>query len=307
MSGLDSLLDRLRETYASISEVEAVAACVPGDRYVLANLESIKKVASQLEEQWDLECLNQHTEVCRYRILSGSNYSIASFSKSLLEFQGLFTQIFDSIKNGAKRRSRVSADIVRETCFDFGYSYPGSLGVALTLKGNPDLFSGGFDRAVDAFIDAMNIDDEYQVRDTAKILGYSVIKRIHDWSSANLDANFEIDINWTTSKGIKKGGLIGVSNLSKLVEIIRRTSDIDKRNILVEGTLLGLDSKTGHFRFVPSGNGPDYKGRADETFPILKEWSLNSNYTAEICIEETTQYATQESNQVYKLKSLTNI
>jgi hypothetical protein len=284
--------------------MENVAAQVPGDKYVLANLMSVKRFATQLEQQWEEQCRVKQTEVCRYRILGGSNYSLSSFSKSLLEFQGLFTQIFDAKKNGVKKRARITPDMARQTSFDFGFSYPGSLGVALTIQGQSDLFEGGFDQAIDAFMDALKIDDEYQVRDTASSLGDAVIKRIYDWSSVNLEAEYEVDISWTTSKGLTKGGLIGTSDLSKIVEAIRQTSEAVIRSVSVSGTLLGLDSKTGHFRFVPFGDGPDYSGKAASDFPILKNWKLNSNYEAEISIEEITYYATQETKKSYKLKSL---
>ena len=65
MSGFDSLLNRLREVYASVAEIEAAARSAPGDPYLIANLDSVKHFASQLEAQWEEQCFERQVEVCR--------------------------------------------------------------------------------------------------------------------------------------------------------------------------------------------------------------------------------------------------
>lgn len=69
MSALDSLLDHLRNAYAAISETEEVARRIPGDRYVLANLDALKRDANDLEAQWEEEC--RHSGI-RYRLTGGA-------------------------------------------------------------------------------------------------------------------------------------------------------------------------------------------------------------------------------------------
>lgn len=70
MSALDSLLERLQRAYAKIAEIESVAIKTPGDRYVLANLDSLKRDAANLERAWEEECRHAQKEVCRYRLAS---------------------------------------------------------------------------------------------------------------------------------------------------------------------------------------------------------------------------------------------
>lgn len=68
MSGLNSSLNHLRRAYAAIGEVEEVAARFPGDRFVLANLASLKRDSARLEDVWEAECRHSQVEVCRYRL-----------------------------------------------------------------------------------------------------------------------------------------------------------------------------------------------------------------------------------------------
>lgn len=53
MSAFDSLLDRLQRAYGKISEIEAVAAQHPLDRFVLSNLSEMKRHAAELEVEWE--------------------------------------------------------------------------------------------------------------------------------------------------------------------------------------------------------------------------------------------------------------
>jgi hypothetical protein len=95
--------------------------------------------------------------------------------------------------------------------------------------------------------------------------------------------------------------------MQKIVDAISRTSDVEHNIEIVRGTLVGLDSQTKHFRFVSLSDGPDYSGKAHDEFDILKDWKLNTNYVANIAVETTMQYATEEKKHLFKLRSLTNI
>lgn len=130
MSDFGSLLEDIQRTYAEIAEVEATAREFPKDRFVLANLSSLKRQADQLEELWELEALSLEKEVCRYRIIPEmrSSYHLREVTQSLASFQDLFSQIYDAIENKIKSRARISADVAENTAFNIGFTYPGSLG-----------------------------------------------------------------------------------------------------------------------------------------------------------------------------------
>jgi hypothetical protein len=68
----DAILERIREGYARIAEIEMVAAAHPGDRFVLASLEGVRHQVEQFEEEWKELCRARQVEVCRYK-LAGSD------------------------------------------------------------------------------------------------------------------------------------------------------------------------------------------------------------------------------------------
>jgi hypothetical protein len=165
----------------------------------------------------------------------------------LLDFQELFSQIYDAQKRGSgKTRARITEDIVEETQFDFGFSYPGSLGVVLLAQGESGFFLGKYDITIDAFLELLTVKDEDGIRDLSRSLGEAVVKKVYDWSLVNASAGYSVDIDWTTSRAARKGAMIEAGTFGRIVEIINRTSDVERHLIRVSGLLIGIDAKTGN-------------------------------------------------------------
>lgn len=307
MSNVESSLDALRRAYASLSDLNAVMAQHPGDIFVKMNRDSVAAHAKKLEDEWLESCRLSQVEVCRYRLVSARDfYSANAFSKSLLTFQELFSQIFDALKNGAKDRARLGAESAAETEFCLAYTFPGSLGVVLTVKDEPNLIEGKFDRAVEAFHDVIGMDDEHDVRDTARALGNAVVKKVYDWAEANYQNDLSVDVLWTSgAKGRKAGGYIDSSAFARYIDIINRTSDVEKTEVVVRGVLVAIDLKSDKFRIVDPA-GTDYAGKFSESFDARRQWSVNKVYSAEIGVEKRVHYATQKTDVTYLLKSLTD-
>lgn len=305
MSGFDALLNRLREAQANVAEMQMAARATPNDTYVLANLQSVQRFVRNIESEWEQSCLVNQIEVCRYRLVrnEANRFSVSSFTRSLLDFQELFTQVADAVENGPKKVAKVAADIRRKATFDFGFTYPGSLGVVLFSESERSLFGGALDKAVDAFMQVIQVQDEFQVRDLARELGDAVVKRAFDWASVNGDANLSIDINWATLNGTKKGAFIDVAQQKRLVEIISKASDTELTNFKVVGALVGIDLKTEKFRFVVR-DGADIAGTLAASLPRHSQWAVNTNYVAQIEMESVTNLATLQTKKDYRLKAL---
>jgi hypothetical protein len=302
----DSLLDAIRAAYARVGDIEMVARDHPGDQMVIASLQSLRAHAVHLEQQWIEECRHRRVEVCRYKLLSGLTgaYSVTSFAKSLLEFQELFAQIFDAKRQGApKRRAIVSGEVVSETAFDFAYSYPGSLGVVLTLEDRPNLFGGYFETAIAAFQQVTSIKDEDDVRDVANTLGEAVVKRIYDWSTVNYFAGFSVDVTWTGFSETYAGQLVDREELGRIIELISKTGDVEKTTVRVIGTLVAIDVLGKRFRLVVP-DGDDFRGSLSETFDLGRQWAVNRTYAARIAVEAVTRYTTQRTEVNYRLENL---
>lgn len=306
MPSADSLLDAVRSAYARIGDVEAVARDHPGDRMVMASLQSLKAHAEHLEHQWIEECRTKQIEVCRYKLISrlADVYQATAFARSLLEFQGLFAQIFDAKAQGVlRRRAIISGEIVSQTGFYFAYSYPGSLGVVLTLQDQPTLFGGKFEESIAAFQQVMGIEDEDDVRDIARTLGDAVVKRVYDWSTVNYLAGYSVDVTWTGFRETYAGQMVDRDAFGRIIEFIGRTSDIERQTVRVVGTLVAIDVVGKRFRLVVP-DGEDFRGSLSETFDLARQWSVNRTYAARIIVEAVTRYATQQTQVNYRLENL---
>lgn len=225
-------------------------------------------------------------------------------AQSLLEYQNLFSQIFDALRNGPKERATLGREALEESSMEFAYSYSGSLGVVLLVPTERCLFSGKLDESIDALFQVLNIDSQSTVRDVARTLGRPVVKRIHDWSDANIKGGFATDVRWNRSDGRQLGEVIERRRMEKIVEIIDATSDQQTEEISVVGILIGGNIRSGIFHFAVL-DGNDYRGYQGEDFRSSNtEMTLGKQYRARIRETKTQIYATEKLEIKHELLAL---
>jgi hypothetical protein len=183
------------------------------------------------------------------------------------------------------------------------YSYSGSLGIVLLAQNEKDFFEGRLDGSIDALFQVMDIDSRDAVRDIGKALGTAVVKRIHDWSAANIKGGFAADVRWNKSDGRQVGEVIERRRMESIVEIIEATSDEHTDEIVEAGILVGGDLGSGSFHFVVP-NGEDYRGHLAEEFSHDSDMTLGNRYVARIRETSTTTYSTQRVERKRELLSL---
>lgn len=308
MSALSSLLDKVQRAYARIAELEAVAAQFPGDITVLGNISSLRRDAAKLELLWEEEALKAQQEVCRYRIVPQfvEAYGIRNVGQSLIGFQDLFSQIYDAIVEGKKARKRLSDEIVDTTALNFGFAYPGSLGVAMTVPSDRDLFNNRYDEIIADVLEVMKLHNEREVREIADRYGVAVVKRLYDWSKVNSNAGYGIGLAWKTSTGQSSARTVDSSDFARNVDLISRVSEATRRTLTTFGTLLGIDRAVRSFRFVTEDDKV-FSGRLSDAFPVHVQWSINTPYGAELEEETTTRFATDETTVSYRLLNLQSL
>jgi hypothetical protein len=220
-----------------------------------------------------------------------------------LKFQYLFSQIHDAFKNGPKLYATYGQEAFDESLMEFAYTYSGSLGVVLLAKSRKDFFSGNLDKSIEALFQVIDIDSRDTVRDVAKNLGNAVIKRVHDWSQANIRGGFAADARFNRSDGRHLGEVIERRRLENIVAIIEATSDEKTEERQVSGMLVGGDIQSGSFHFVVP-NGDDYRGKLAKDFSQDTDMTLGKNYRARI--RETTKmtYATEKLERTVHLVAL---
>lgn len=307
MSDFGSLLSKLSETYAVLSSAEIKAAKEPGSFSAMAKVNSLRHMAKQLNDEWLEVSRRQQMEVCSYRMVasSGQGYSAKGVSQSLLDFQELFSQAYNAIKNGPTISTKLGALVQSETRLNLAYSFPGSLGFILTIPGESTLIDDKYDHAIDAIFTVFNSKTEDQIRKVGDEFGYAFIKKAYDWSRSNDSNCYGVDLNWTTSSGKRRGEYIEQSRFSHACDIILGTTDMSEDSVTVYGTLVGLDVNKRRFRLIELGDeGAEYHGILSENFTGKSSHKVPSVYKATITVRSVRKYSSGVVDETYILNSL---
>ena len=292
MSDYAFVAERAKKAHASVAKLEALLLREPKNRAVQINLKGMQKRAQQASEELEYLAAINRVEVCRYRVvpMTGRGYDLGSVSKVLLEYQNLFSQLYDSFRNGPKSKAVIGREARDKSALEFAYSYAGSLGVVLLTQSERDFFSGNLDEPIEAIYQIIEIDDMDAVRDIAKVRGRAVVKRIYDWSNSLAEGGFAADIRWNRSDGKKLGEMVDRDRLEKIAGFIVEAADTKTDDLSVEGILVGANRDTGAFQISERG-GETYKGHFDGEFIVPDEMTVGGLYKATIRVADEYFYA----------------
>lgn len=307
MSKLLETIDKLHETQAAIKRLEETAADYPNLPSVAANLQSLQQRQQDLERLFEELTHEEYLDVLRYRIFSESDderVSLPALTSALGDFQKLFTNVYSAIKQGAKQRSRVGAEIIAATTFEFGYSFTGSVGFVLALQ-NERLLTDetDLDRAMDVIFEMAKAQDPDDILEFAKDLGVAPIRDMYRWVSDHVESRLGADLEWRREHRSKVHLLAQVPELEVVQRAINQTSEEITEEFSALGELLGVDVSTQSFH-MQLGEGLELRGRlgfeVDEDSPV----AVPGYYQASFRKTTTISYATEEEKTVYFLLSL---
>ena len=305
MSDYGSIVERARRSFASVARLEAALERDPVNAGLQVNLAAAKKQAAQNQDTLLALSQRSHVEVCNYRLLpqATSHYGLAHVSNSLLTYQNLFSQIHDATRNGPKKRAQIHPDALKESELDFAYSYSGSLGLVLFVQNEKDFFSGILDVSIEALFGVLEINNQSGARHIIDELGAAVLKRVNDWSEANLAGGFAADIRWNRSDGRQLGEVIERRRMERIVEVLSQSSDEETRIVEEVGVLIGGNVVSKAFHFVVP-NGESYKGRQSDDFRPEVPLTLGNFYKVAIRERKKFNYASNQEIVTHELLSL---
>src|SRR5262249_46514203 len=137
-----SAVERARKAFGSVEQIEALLQRAPDDAGLQISLAGMKKIAEDSHKEVLRYSEIQKVEVCNYRLLPETTeiFALNHVSRSLLEYQELFSQIHDANVRGPKSNLTYGMDTVRESALQFAYTYSGSLGVVLLAPSDRTFF-----------------------------------------------------------------------------------------------------------------------------------------------------------------------
>src|SRR5271157_2196908 len=132
MSQLLHLQDKLQTVGATLGRMEMELARHPDSAGLAANMRSIRKLHSNLQQDFAYAANQLGLDVLHYRLLE-ERPTAKALSSSVGTFQEAISVAYEAFRYGPKSRRTVSSVIAGETALQVAYSYPGSFGVVFTV------------------------------------------------------------------------------------------------------------------------------------------------------------------------------
>ena len=305
MSELAELQEKLQDTSAALARAERALADQPGLPSVLATLKSLQKRQHDLEEDFLSQAARLQIDVCSYRLFSESGRpSVRWLATALTDFQSLFSLVYDSLKHGPKQRGRLSADAAQETEFGFAYTFPGSVGVVMTLP-NDALLLGEtkLDEAILTIAEMTKLKTSDQLSVYAKKLGLPPIRAIYRWASDLIEADLGADVEWRRRDTVRASLFLQRPELETLKQAIEHTSEKAEEEFDVVGDLVGVDV-TGRSFHMKIPDREDIRGSFRDAISSQHTVEVPKRYKAKIRKTTTVYYATEEESVVHFLVRL---
>jgi hypothetical protein len=303
MTMLLNIIEKIQETHQALARMETLAAENPDLKGLDLNIRSLYDRSEELQNQFSKLVTEQYLDVCSYRLISepGAKFNISALSKTLGDFQYLFSSIYDAIKNGPKQKAQYSAEVAQESSFEFGYTYAGSLGFVFTMP-NERLLIGesNLDLAMQTIFQIAKSKDSESISTYARQLGPAPIRLIYKWANDNLVSGFNVDIRWKRGEKERASALMQIPEFDNLTKAIAQTSDETEETVTLFGRLVGGDIKarTFHMEFE---TGDDIRGGMHKSFKPETDLNLGEHYTAKVIKRTKIHYSTEQEDTAYFL------
>jgi hypothetical protein len=297
MSRLEELQRELQDASMAIAHAQRTLAAHPQTPSVLATLRTIEKRRENLEEQFSVVANEMGLDVCSYRIelADDARATIAGMTAVLGGFQKIFTNVYDALVHGPKQTSKASATTTHATAFGFSYTFPGSVGVMMTLP-NDRLLLGEtqLDQAMEKTFELMKMREPTEIQAITEVLGLPAVRQAHQWAAENAKAGFGADITWQRDDAVKQEIRVQPQELAQLARAISAASA--KEQVTIIGDLLDVDVPEKTFRMSADGKiiGGTFDTAISFAHPVVlpKTYRATMNVVQKIVVEDGQEQIT---------------
>jgi len=308
MTKIAEIQEKLLETNKAIAEMEKAIAIDPKSLSLSAMMKSLEKRYQDLEAHFLAEVDSLGIDVCAYRIFPEEERpTLKALSSVLGDFQNLVSTVYDAIKTAIpKIRARISAEIAAETEFRFGYTFPGSVGVVLTIPNQRLLIGESYlDESLRVISEMVKVHDSPEVLEYAKRLGPASIRSLYKWAYDHAESRLGVGVEWRRQQLIKTQLFAQRPELERLHQTIGLTSEERMSEQTVYATLVGVELIRRSFH-LKLDTGEDIKGSLADDLDISEKQTveLPKRYKAHIKRTEKIRYSTEEEDISYNLLTL---
>lgn len=293
MSKVATIQEQLLRVDDLIAQLERDTFHVPNPKpSLLANIRALEKERRNLQSEFETAAAQAELDIYRYRILNRDRATIEGLTDAWRGFQHLLSSVYDSLLHGGapkkvrRGKAKTQEPPVHQLELGFAYSFPGSVGVALTL---PSRTSGLFAddkirEATETIFDfAESHADISTVHSMVRKLGPVPVAAMYRWVETHVVHHYGVQIEWKRTDQEPRTMLCQFEQLEVLrAELSRATIE----TILnVNGDLSAVDMDEFAFR-ITTDDGEKIEGQFSDAISPEHRANLPGRYAATI-IKET--------------------
>ena len=267
MSAVQTLQDRLEGTNALIARYQKALqdpSTSEADASALSvNLRSLRKVRERLEAQFLQVATLQSLEVYRYRLLIGEEApTLAGVGEAWAKLQEFFASVYKALTSpkAAVKRTGTQAFAVPE--LGYSYSFPGSVGVVVTLPRNPpDTALLDKSPVEEASNIVFNLIETKNVQAVARSLGPEPIRAMNEWLAVHVQHHYGLALEWHADNSLRREATATYAELVDLQNVVIDTKSRETLNFV--GLLSAVDTDKRTFR-VKTDSKEEFEGSYEE-------------------------------------------
>jgi hypothetical protein len=282
MSRLADLQKDLQGAAAAVAHAERTLAAHPNVPSVHATLQAIQSRRASLEEQFFAAADELGMDACGYRIeMEGDTASISGLTAVLGTFQKIFTTVYDALERGAKKKAAKNTEkAIADTTLGFAYSFPGSVGVMMTLANDRHLFGAKLDEAMEKTFDLIRAKEPQEIQLLTDQVGLPSVRLVHQWAEENVKAGFGANIVWQRDDLVKRGVRVQLPELALKAATLKAMSA--EETMVVVGEL--LDVKVSDHTFSMQLSDKIIQGSFDKVISSQRPVKVPKAYQATLKI-----------------------
>lgn len=309
MNELLEIRNKIENTNEALSRLSRMLRDRPDSPGLLANMRVLERTSSELEQEFSSAAKEMGLEVCKYRLFNDdkSERSIFNLGRALVNFQTMFSVVYDAIKYGQpKMTQHLHEGTWEDTQFDFAYSYPGSIGVTMTLSSEVDLFGSPFDKAIYTMFNMAKVQTSDAMKEYSREVGVAPVKAMYAWADGLARADFGVDIKWIGYRTPETRIIIQKPDLISLRDTISSMSEEQHIDFSAEGILVAAHilRKAFGFQYYEGEEVRVINGRFIDAISKAHAATVPAPYKAHFRKTTRTTYSTDEDKIEYLLLRL---
>ncbi|HEY3827015.1 MAG TPA: hypothetical protein VGL82_20810 [Bryobacteraceae bacterium] len=311
MNALLDLQDKLRTNTSAIGRLEMALMDHADSPVIQANLRSLRKLQSSLNEEFRMVASEIGVDVCSYRLLE-DRPTARALAKVLAGFQDAFSTVYESLASGKPitTRRQLRPGTVEVTDLRVAYTFPGSFGIVLTVTRDQLLFEDWktkADEAIGIVFDVARSRSAGEVSRIARQLGRAPVAALYSWAKANVQNKTGADVQWNTAVTKHPNAiLVQYPEFEDLSHSIEETGEERLETLQFRGSLVGADTKTRRFHFVTTDD-QDIRGKFKDVINESQQARLPSRYVATVEVRTKVNFATGDEDITYDLLKLAEL